>query len=169
VWAWRMWEYVLRKVEDVSGFSYVPLLLRCKACKVPHYRELIVARQEPPSPFRVLYVEDVALVREITRELLARDGWEIVAVGSGEEALGALNGNRFDVVVTDISLPAMSGVDLARKLEQLLPSIPVLLASGYNLDLDDMRLGPKVRAIKKPFDKKQLDALIRELCGSSSA
>jgi two-component system, cell cycle response regulator CpdR len=128
-----------------------------------------VARQESPPPFRVLYVEDVALVREITSELLARERWEIVAVGSGEEALGALEGNRFDLVVTDISLPAMSGVELARKLTQLAPSLPVILASGYALDLDPMRLGPTVRAIRKPFDRKQLDALIEELCGSSSA
>jgi two-component system cell cycle response regulator CpdR len=126
-----------------------------------------VARQETPALFRVLYVEDVALVREITSELLARERWEIVAVGSGEEALGALEGNRFDVVVTDISLPAMSGVDLARKLKQLVPSLPVILASGYALDLDHLRLGPAIRVISKPFDRKQLDALIGELCGSS--
>jgi two-component system, cell cycle response regulator CpdR len=128
-----------------------------------------VVQQELRPSIRVLYIEDSDLVREITCELLARDNREIVAVGNGEEALAAFKGNRFDIVITDISLPAMSGIDLARKIKQLAPSMPVILASGYPLDLDDVRLGPKVRAINKPFDTQQLDALIQELSDSRSA
>jgi CheY-like chemotaxis protein len=126
-----------------------------------------VVRRESQPPLRVLYIEDSALVREITCELLASDSREIVAVASGEEALAAFAGNRFDIVITDVSLPAMSGIDLARKIKQAAPSIPVILASGYPLDPDNVRLGPKVCSIKKPFDSQQLDALIQELCGSS--
>jgi CheY-like chemotaxis protein len=125
--------------------------------------------QESNPPFRVLYIEDSALVREVTSELLARDSREIVAVASGEEALAVFEGNRFDIVITDIGLPAMSGLDLARKIKHLAPSMPVILASGYPLDLGDMRLGSKIRAIRKPFDSQQLDAVIHELCGSEGA
>jgi CheY-like chemotaxis protein len=128
-----------------------------------------VLPQESQPPFRVLYIEDSPMVREVTCELLARDSREIVAVGSGEEALAAFEGNRFDIVITDIGLPAMSGLDLARKIKHLAPSMPVILASGYPLDLGDMHLGPKIRAIRKPFDSQQLDAVIHELCGSDSA
>jgi hypothetical protein len=53
--------------------------------------------------------------------------------------------------------------------KQLTPSIPVILASGYPLDLDDGRLGPTVRAIRKPFDTQQLDALIQEPSDSRGA
>jgi CheY-like chemotaxis protein len=129
----------------------------------------MVMPQESHAPFRVLYIEDSALVREVTSELLARDSREIVAVGSGEEALAVFEGNRFDIVITDIGLPLMSGLDLARKIKHLAPSMPVILASGYPLDLGDMRLGPKIRAIRKPFDSQQLDAVIDELCGSEGA
>jgi CheY-like chemotaxis protein len=124
---------------------------------------------ESHPPFRVLYIEDSALVREVTSELLARDRREIVAVGTGEEALAAFESNRFDIVITDIGLPAMSGLDLARKIKHLAPSMPVILASGYPLDLGEMRMGPKIRAIRKPFDSQQLDAVIHELCGDDSA
>jgi CheY-like chemotaxis protein len=128
----------------------------------------IVVQQESLPPFRILYVEDNDLVREITCEQLTSDALEIVAVGSGEEALVAFKDDRFDIVITDVSLPAMSGIDLAKQIQQLAPSIPVILASGYPLDLDDVRFGAKVRAIMKPFDALQLDALIQELCSKAT-
>jgi CheY-like chemotaxis protein len=123
-----------------------------------------VAPQDSPPPLRILYTEDNALVREITCELLAQDTREIVAVGSGEEALVSFKDSRFDIVVTDVSLPAMSGVELIRHIRRLAPAIPVILVSGYALDPRDLHLGPNVRAITKPLDAGQMDALIRELC-----
>ena len=103
-------------------------------------------------------------MREITCELLAGDAREIVAVGSGEEALSAFKDGRFDIVITDVSLPAMSGFDLVRHVKRLAPSMPVIVASGYPLNLDEERLGSKVRAITKPLEASLLDALIRDLC-----
>ena len=107
-------------------------------------------------------------MREVTCEILARDSREIVAVGSGEEALVAFKGSRFDIVVTDVSLPEMSGLDLVRHIKRLAPSIPVIVVSGYALDQTDLRLGQNVCAITKPFDAPQMDALIQSLCGSGA-
>jgi CheY-like chemotaxis protein len=121
-----------------------------------------------PPRLRVLYIEDNELVREITCDLLAADAREIVAVATGEEALCAFEASRFDIVVTDVSLPAMSGFELVRRLKQLAPSTPVILASGYPLDIEECRLGTKVRAITKPFDAPQLEALIADLCGPAA-
>ena len=83
------------------------------------------------TPLRVLYIEDNALVREITYELLAIDDRDVVAVATGEEALIAFQKSPFDIVVTDISLPAMSGFDLVRHVKKLAPAVPIILASGY--------------------------------------
>jgi len=102
------------------------------------------------TPLRVLYIEDNALVREITYELLAIDDRDVVAVATGEEALIAFQKSPFDIVVTDISLPAMSGFDLVRHVKKLAPAVPIILASGY------------------PFDSPQLEALIEDLCGSQA-
>jgi CheY-like chemotaxis protein len=115
---------------------------------------------------RVLYVEDNALVREITYELLSVDDREVIAVATGEEALSVFQESRFDLVVTDISLPAMSGMDLVRHLKKLDPSIPIILASGYPIASEDARLDSNMRAIMKPFEAPQLETLIRDLCGS---
>jgi two-component system cell cycle response regulator CpdR len=117
-----------------------------------------------PSPLRILYVEDNPVVREVTSELLIHDQRHIVALGTAEEALQEFTAHAFDVVITDISLPAMSGLDLARKILSIEPKAPIIIASGYFLDLSVKTWGPNVRAIVKPFDGAEIDALIGELC-----
>ncbi len=117
-----------------------------------------------PSPLRILYVEDNPVVREVTSELLIHDQRHIVALGTAEEALHEFAEHAFDVVITDISLPAMSGLDLARKILNIEPEAPIIIASGYILDLSLNTWGPNVRAIVKPFEGAEIDALIEELC-----
>ncbi len=116
-------------------------------------------------PLRVLYIEDNELIREITCELLEDASREVTAVATGEEALSQVNARRFDIMVTDVSLPAMSGLELVRMVKAIDPSMPVILASGYPLDPEECRLGPRVKAITKPFNRPELDMLIEELCG----
>jgi CheY-like chemotaxis protein len=115
------------------------------------------------SPLRVLYVEDNALVREITCELLADGQREVVAVTTAEEALSAFHAQPFDLVLTDVSLPAMSGIELVRRIQSIDPTVRIILASGYALDAEQYELGSNVRAIKKPFDSPAFDALIQQL------
>jgi two-component system cell cycle response regulator CpdR len=119
-----------------------------------------------PSPLRILYVEDNPVVREVTSELLINDQRQIVALGTAEEALQEFAEQTFDVVITDVSLPAMSGLDLARKILNIEPKAPIIIASGYVLDLSVKTWGPNVRAIIKPFEGPEIDALIEELCGA---
>jgi two-component system cell cycle response regulator CpdR len=115
------------------------------------------------NPVRILYVEDDALVREVTSELLAQEGRKIVAVGSAEEALEVFRIGRYDLVITDVSLPVMSGVDLAKTLLRDNPSLPIIIASGYSLDVRAEQWGQKVRTIIKPFESEEINALICEV------
>jgi two-component system, cell cycle response regulator CpdR len=119
------------------------------------------------SPLRILYIEDNQIVREVTSELLVKDDRQIVALGTAEEALREFSENSFDIVITDVSLPAMSGLDLARNILTLKPRTSIIVASGYFLDLSLQKWGPNVRAIIKPFEVEQIDALIEELCGGA--
>jgi two-component system, cell cycle response regulator CpdR len=123
-----------------------------------------MSQEQSTAPLRILYVEDDNLVREITCDLLSSESREVVAVATGEEALSMFQESRFDILVTDVSLPAMSGTELVRRVKGIAPEVPVILASGYRLELDALRLGPKVRTIVKPFDAPQIDALIEKLC-----
>ena len=122
-----------------------------------------------PSLFRILYVEDNPLVSEVTAELLMQDERHIVCVATAEEALREFAQQPFDLVITDISLPAMSGLDLARKILDADAQARIIVASGYALNLNVTAWGPNVRSIVKPFDMAQIDALIAELSGGGAA
>jgi two-component system cell cycle response regulator CpdR len=112
---------------------------------------------------KILYVEDNALVREVTAELLAQDGREIVPCASAEEALEEFRKNSFDIVITDVSLPVMSGIELARNILAVKPRLPIIVASGYSLDFALENWGSNVRAIIKPFEPPEIEALISDL------
>jgi CheY-like chemotaxis protein len=116
------------------------------------------------TPLRILYVEDNPLVREVTCELMAQPTREILATSSAEEALQAFKPDAFDVVVTDISLPGMSGLDMARHILRTAPSMAIIIATGYRLGVDPKSIGPNVRVIEKPFDSPAIDSLLDELC-----
>jgi CheY-like chemotaxis protein len=116
-----------------------------------------------PSPLKILYVEDNALVREVTAELLAQEQRQIVTCADAEAALGEFRGDSFDLVITDVSLPVMSGIELARTLLRIKPHLPIIIASGYSLDFGLENWGGNVRAIIKPFEGPEIEALIRDL------
>ena len=112
---------------------------------------------------KILYVEDNALVREVTAELLAQEQRQIVVCADAEEALKEFRENPFDIVITDVSLPVMSGIDLARNILTIKPDFPIIIASGYSLDFGLENWGANVRAIIKPFEGPQIEALISDL------
>jgi two-component system cell cycle response regulator CpdR len=111
----------------------------------------------------ILYVEDNALVREVTSELLAQDDRQLCACDSAEQALKKFGEETFDVIITDVSLPLMSGIDLVRTILRVKPQMPIILASGYALDFGLEDWGSNVRSIIKPFEPDDIDALIDEL------
>ena len=117
----------------------------------------------PPSPLKILYVEDNELVREVTAELLAQEQRQIVACADAEEALKEFRENPFDIVITDVSLPVMSGIELARSILAIRPDLPIIIASGYSLDFGLENWGANVRAIIKPFESPEIEALITDL------
>ncbi len=121
-------------------------------------------RSDPTSkPLKILYVEDNALVREVTSELLAQDQRQIVACENAEDALAQFRDNNFDVVITDVSLPVMSGIEFARSILRTKLRMPIIIASGYSLDFGLENWGDNVRAIIKPFESAEIESLISDL------
>ena len=80
---------------------------------------------------RILVAEDEASVREFVSRALTHAGHEVVAVVDGLRALEALQGDRFDLLVTDIVMPGMDGIALALKVTRDWPDLGVLLMTGY--------------------------------------
>ena len=111
----------------------------------------------------ILYVEDNTDLRDTLSEMLEGPGRTVVAVATGEAALEAWQSGPSDLLVTDISLPGMSGTALARLLLAKNPAQWVVLCSGYGYGDYLARLGPNVRTLPKPFEIEQLEALLDEI------
>ncbi|MDQ1604825.1 MAG: two-component system, cell cycle sensor histidine kinase and response regulator CckA [Actinomycetota bacterium] len=115
----------------------------------------------------VLLVEDEELLREALVRTLERADVKVHAAGSAEEALLLLSDVRPDLLVSDMSLPGMSGADLAVRLRELLPDVPVLLMSGYAPQTKPAALGDDHSAVMvKPFSGADLVARIGALLRS---
>jgi len=117
---------------------------------------------ESTRPFRLLFVEDSDQLRETMAILLEADDREVVTVASAEEALALHVADPFDLVVTDLTLGAMSGADLAREVLARDPAAWLVLASGYAIDPALKTLGPNVRVLAKPFTSAAVEAVVRE-------
>ena len=123
------------------------------------------APEAPARPLRVLLVEDDALIRMSTGEMLADLGHDVTEAEDGSQALSLLERGRFDVMLTDLSLPAMSGDDLAATAVARQPDLAVIFASGY--DRVPKRAGSLKDAVllQKPYDEGALADALRAVTG----
>jgi PAS domain S-box-containing protein len=108
------------------------------------------------TPARVLLVEDDADSRDALRDLLGALGLDCTAVASAEEALPLVPAQRFEILFTDLTLPGMSGDNLARAVLRQQPDIRVLLVSGYGKNAQIGATIPGARLLGKPLDIAQL-------------
>ena len=115
------------------------------------------------TKLRVLFVEDNDFVRDLTMCLLEADDREVVAFASAEEAYEEFTHNPFDIVITDVSLPKMSGIELTKRLAAIAPDTWFVIASGYQLPPGIEKLGAHVRAITKPFESDKVDVIFSEM------
>jgi CheY-like chemotaxis protein len=122
--------------------------------------------QPESRPLRVLIVEDDANTREATRELLELLDANVVVVDSAQAALDVIAQQLFDVLLTDVRMPGMSGLDLARAMKRVQPRVHVVLASGYGTSLA-AELGDELSGatlLPKPFNFDELEqAVFRKL------
>jgi CheY-like chemotaxis protein len=115
----------------------------------------------------VLLVEDELALRAVARRALERYGYTVLEATDVHSALmlAAEHAGRFDVVVTDVVMPGMSGPELAKRLAESQPDVPVLFMSGYTDDAIVRHgvLEPGVAFLQKPFSPEALARKVREL------
>lgn len=112
----------------------------------------------------VLLVEDAPDMRETAHEAIDILGYEVISVGSAELALDEIERlDKLDVLITDISLPGKSGLELAALCVEKHPGLKVIFASGYG-EVSE-HLGVNGWSLPKPYDLSALDKLLAEVCG----
>lgn len=113
------------------------------------------APAESTGPMRILVVEDNVDSQYLVCEMLRAFGHEADGVGHPNDALARLAAGQYDVLFTDVSLPGMSGVDLARQAVTQAPSMRVIFASGYGDTLLRHVEFPYL-SLQKPYELDQL-------------
>jgi DNA-binding NtrC family response regulator len=87
---------------------------------------------ETGSKGRILLVEDEPHVAETLRDILVHEGFQVETAENGKKALGRLTrGHRFDLVITDMKMPEMDGLELLRQTQKLGKNLPVIVLTGY--------------------------------------
>ena len=133
--------------------------------------EQIVA--ETPSAGQgetILFIDDEKMVVELSKEVLETLGYRVVAETDPRKAVEAFanESNAFDLVITDKTMPHLTGFDVAREIKRVRPDIPVILCSGIQEkgDMDKLPTLDISRLIKKPAAMSELARAIREVLGT---
>jgi DNA-binding NtrC family response regulator len=115
------------------------------------------------SGWSVLLVDDEGAVRRFAMRVLEREGFKVYEASHGEEALNLVReGAHVDVVVSDIVMPNLNGVELLLQLKSSHPELPVILMSGYaTAELAELGIAAPCGVITKPFPAERLVAEVQ--------
>jgi two-component system, chemotaxis family, sensor histidine kinase and response regulator WspE len=121
---------------------------------------------------RVLVVDDSITVREVERQLLANRGYDVDVAIDGMDGLNSLRSQRYDLVVTDIDMPRLNGLELVRAIKQdpRQSSTPVIIVSYKDREADRMRgldAGANYYLTKSSFHDETLVRAVEDLIGSA--
>ena len=122
---------------------------------------------EKPSPAagrRILFVDDEAAIARLAQVMLRSLGHTATTFGKPDEGLAAVRADprAFDLVITDLTMPGMTGVDLARGIREVRPDMPIILSSGYADEVPEETLKSLgiVQVLPKPFQMQTLGAAV---------
>jgi two-component system cell cycle response regulator CpdR len=113
---------------------------------------------------RVLLAEDDATMRAYLARALERSGYEVTQVDRGTAALPLLEKDAFDLLLTDIVMPEMDGIELAQKAAALAPDMRVMFITGFAaVALKAGKSAPAAKVLSKPFHLRDLVAEVDRL------
>ena len=143
--------------SEGSGTSVSIILPRSSKALTPASTDAAVSL---PKGLRVLLVEDNPQVRSFAEDLLEDLGCEVVSAATAEEALAALPEHDVDIVLSDIVMPGMGGLELAARLKRARPELPVVLATGYSEEV--ARGQQRLPLVLKPYSATDLSAALAQ-------
>jgi DNA-binding NtrC family response regulator len=110
---------------------------------------------------KILVVDDEKVIRDITQAFLMLNGYEVDTAENGKEALDKLLNNTFDVVITDLKMPLMGGMELLEKISKIKLNAVTIVLTGCSVNKSDF---PKetFAHLRKPFSHNQLIQVVQE-------
>jgi len=151
---------VKSKLGEGSMFTvYLPAGAREVTSKTQSSEEI------PTGTENILFVDDEAILVEMGRDILSSLGYSVTALTDSIEALETFRDqpDSYDLILTDMTMPKMTGLGLAKELQRIRPEIPIILSTGFSDLVNDKNaseLGIR-KVLMKPFSLKDLAALIR--------
>jgi two-component system, cell cycle response regulator CpdR len=119
---------------------------------------------------RILLAEDEQAMREYLARALEKSGYEVVAVDRGTEAAPLLENEHFDLLLTDIVMPEMDGIELARHSARVSPKTEVMFITGFSgVALRAGQSMPQAKVLSKPFHLKDLVLEVERLFNKDAA
>jgi two-component system cell cycle response regulator CpdR len=119
---------------------------------------------------RILLAEDDDSMREYLARALERTGYNVTACESGIVALERLQKESFDLLLTDIVMPELDGIELAQRAAQIYPDLRVMFITGFAaVTLQNGAMPPEAKVLSKPFHLRDLVIEVDRMFQSSSA
>lgn len=114
---------------------------------------------------RILVIDDEPHLRDVVTNLLRLEGHLAVGVGSGTEGVGVFRSQPFDVVITDLGMSDLTGLEVARKVREVHPEVRIVLCTGWNAALSQLEQEASGvdRLLEKPFRLDKLLHLVNDL------
>jgi PAS domain S-box-containing protein len=130
-------------------------------------------KQIPVGIEKVLFIDDEDVLADMGKNMLERLGYHVTVRKSSLEALETFQNqpDQFDVVITDQTMPGMTGVDLARRMLQIRPDMPIILCTGYSSTISEAKaksFGIREFALK-PVGKRDIAMLVRKVLDGNQA
>ncbi len=116
-------------------------------------------------PARILIVDDEAIMRDSLNDWLMEDGYEPVTVEDGQKAIDMVRSQSFNVVLCDLKMPGMDGIETMSKIREINKDLPVIIITAYatvNTAVESMKKGA-YDYIVKPFDPEEVSHIIRKI------
>ena len=126
-------------------------------------------RPAAAGPGRILIVDDDADIVRIVSAMLAGHGWRVLTAGSGEEALRAVREEHPDLVLLDIMMPRMNGIEVLREARRIAPGMRVIMITAFGdvgSYLESMDLGA-CEYVNKPFETRELLDMISSVAAGA--
>jgi DNA-binding response OmpR family regulator len=121
---------------------------------------------------KILLVDDEELLRDGVQEMLEMQGFTVISAANGELALACVKEQDIDLIITDLVMPKMDGIDFVQQLRMIDPDVPVIVVSGSTRNImqrygiETIQVPGADASLSKPFKGVDLVAQIRELLAS---